>query len=83
LALFVIAKGRDDHLAAAYPMLYAAGAVQMERWLASVRRLSSAILRSSIWIALLTGAAIAAALRLSFAPTRRGSKLQPGEWRFA
>ena len=32
LALFVIAKGRGYYLGAAYPMLYAAGAVALEMW---------------------------------------------------
>jgi len=32
LLLFVIAKGRGYYLGAAYPMLYAAGAVAMESW---------------------------------------------------
>ena len=34
LALFLIAKGRSYYLAATYPMLIAAGAVVMERWIA-------------------------------------------------
>jgi hypothetical protein len=37
LALFVVAKGRGYYLAGAYPMLYAAGAVWGEQWMASLR----------------------------------------------
>jgi hypothetical protein len=38
LALFVIERGRNYYLAAAYPMLMAMGAVAGERWVASMRR---------------------------------------------
>jgi Dolichyl-phosphate-mannose-protein mannosyltransferase len=38
LALFVIGKGRGYYVAAAYPMLFAMGAVEGERWVASLRR---------------------------------------------
>jgi hypothetical protein len=38
LTLFLIAKGRDYYLAAAYPMLLAMGSVAGERWLASLPR---------------------------------------------
>ena len=33
LVLFLVMRGRDYYLAPAYPMLYAAGAVWLERWL--------------------------------------------------
>jgi hypothetical protein len=38
LLLFVVAKGRGYYLAAAYPMLFAAGSVWGEQWLSSQRR---------------------------------------------
>jgi hypothetical protein len=38
LALFVVGKGRGYYLAAAYPMLFAMGAVTGERWVGSLRR---------------------------------------------
>src|SRR5258708_635676 len=38
LVLFVVGKGRGYYLAAAYPMLFAMGAVAGERWVASLRR---------------------------------------------
>jgi Dolichyl-phosphate-mannose-protein mannosyltransferase len=38
LALFFFGKGRGYYLAAAYPMLFAMGAVAGERWVASLKR---------------------------------------------
>jgi 4-amino-4-deoxy-L-arabinose transferase-like glycosyltransferase len=38
LVLFVVGKGRGYYLAAAYPMLFAMGAVVGERWVGSMRR---------------------------------------------
>ena len=38
LVLFAVAKGRWYYMAGAYPMLFAAGAVWGEQWLASMRR---------------------------------------------
>ncbi len=38
LALFFFGKGRGYYLAAAYPMLFAMGAVVGERWIASLKR---------------------------------------------
>jgi 4-amino-4-deoxy-L-arabinose transferase-like glycosyltransferase len=43
-ALFVVAKGRDYYLAAAYPMLIAMGAVVAERWLARMSRVARSTL---------------------------------------
>ncbi|HLK32356.1 MAG TPA: glycosyltransferase family 39 protein [Terriglobales bacterium] len=39
LALFIFGKGRGYYLAAAYPMLFAMGAVAGERWVVSLSRL--------------------------------------------
>jgi len=55
-------------MAAAYPMLYAAGSVRAEVWLASLRRPWAVILRMSLWIVLVVDIAIAAALTLPLAP---------------
>jgi hypothetical protein len=68
LLLFVVAKGRDYYLAGTYPMLYAAGAVWAEGWLVSLRRTTAGILKTSVWIALVVDAAIAAAITLPIAP---------------
>ena len=38
LVLFVVGKGRGYYLAAAYPMLFAMGAVAGERWVASLKK---------------------------------------------
>jgi hypothetical protein len=68
LALFIVAKGRDYYLAATYPMLYAAGAVWAERWIASMRSQAAWIWRRAIATALTVSAVIAAALTLPLAP---------------
>ena len=66
LLLLVIAKGRGYYLAAVYPMLYAAGAVLLEHWLASRRRTSLA--RAMVWTALVADMAITAAIMLPIEP---------------
>jgi 4-amino-4-deoxy-L-arabinose transferase-like glycosyltransferase len=38
LVLFTIAKGRNYYQAPAYPMLFAAGAVRLERWIGRLKR---------------------------------------------
>jgi hypothetical protein len=68
LLLFVIAKGRGYYLAAAYPMLYAAGSVWVEQWLANLRRGWRMATRVTLWTALLTDIAIMFALTLPVAP---------------
>ncbi|HZQ90755.1 MAG TPA: glycosyltransferase family 39 protein [Terriglobales bacterium] len=68
LVVFILAKGRSYYLAAAYPMLYAAGSVWLEGTLAS-RRLS---LKALVWAALVADVALAAAFTLPLAP--EGSK---------
>ena len=72
LLLFVIAKGRDYYLAATYPMLYAAGAVWIERWVGSLSQKTATVLRTCIWIALLTDAALVAMFFLPIAPINSG-----------
>jgi hypothetical protein len=68
LALFVVAQGREYYLAAAYPMLYAAGAVWIERRLAHARLSWRRIISAALWTALSADAALAAALTLPIAP---------------
>jgi len=58
--LFVIAKGRGYYLAAAYPMLYAAGSVWGEQQLANLRRAWASTVRIVAWTALLLDVALAA-----------------------
>jgi hypothetical protein len=66
LLLFVMAKGRGYYLAAAYPMLYAAGALLLEQWLASLRRQS--IARAFVWTALVADMVVTAAIMLPIEP---------------
>jgi 4-amino-4-deoxy-L-arabinose transferase-like glycosyltransferase len=68
LVLFVIAKGRAYYLAAAYPMLYAAGAVWGEQLLKSAGRAGAALVRGLAWTALVADIAIAFAFTLPVAP---------------
>lgn len=52
LALFVIAKGRGYYMLPGYPLLYAAGSVHGEQWLASMRRSTAMAIRVLAWTAL-------------------------------
>jgi len=68
LVLFVILKGRSYYFAAAYPMVYAAGSVWGESWLASLNRGWGATLRAVALLVLAVDMAIAAAIALPLAP---------------
>jgi hypothetical protein len=68
LVLFIAAQGRDYYLAAAYPMLYAGGAVWAESCLASLRNRWQTLVRGSIWVAWVADAVIITALVLPVAP---------------
>jgi 4-amino-4-deoxy-L-arabinose transferase-like glycosyltransferase len=68
LALLVILKGRVYYFAAAYPMVYAAGSVWGERWLASLNRGWAAVLRAVALLVLTADIAISATLVLPLAP---------------
>lgn len=72
LALFVIAKARAYYLAPAYPMLYAAGSVWGEQWLARVRVGWARTIRGASWTALVVDVALAAAIALPMAPIDSG-----------
>src|SRR5271165_1244824 len=52
LALFVVAKGRWYYMGPAYTMIYAAGAVWGEQWLATMQHARVITLRSIVWAAL-------------------------------
>jgi 4-amino-4-deoxy-L-arabinose transferase-like glycosyltransferase len=77
LILFVIAKGRGYYLAAAYPMLYAAGSVWGEQWLAAMRKGWANLVRILAWTALLADIVLVAAITLPMA------SVNSGLWRFA
>jgi 4-amino-4-deoxy-L-arabinose transferase-like glycosyltransferase len=68
LLLFVVAKGRGYYLAAAYPMLYAGGAVWGEQRLASMGRGWAGAVRAAAWTALAVDVALMAAIFLPVAP---------------
>lgn len=77
LLLFVLAKGRSYYLAAAYPMLYAAGSVWGEQWLATLRRSWANFVRILAWTALMADIALVSAIFLPIAP------VNSAQWRFA
>jgi 4-amino-4-deoxy-L-arabinose transferase-like glycosyltransferase len=68
LLLFVLLKGRVYYFAPAYPMVYAAGSVWGENWLASLNRSWVTGLRVVTLVVLTADIAIAAMLVLPLAP---------------
>ena len=68
LLLFVVAQGRAYYLAAAYPMLYAAGAVWGESRLGSLRRPSTGAVLRTVSAVLIADMFVAAAITLPIAP---------------
>ncbi len=67
LAFFMIAKGRAYYLAAAYPMLYAAGSVWLEQILSRASGVAKTAVRVLVWMVLLADAAIMGSLTLPIA----------------
>lgn len=72
LVLFLVMRGRDYYLAPAYPMLYAAGAVWVERKVGRRRsnkeNRKSKMVRRAIWVALILDVMVAGAVALPIAP---------------
>ena len=68
LALFLIAKGRAYYLAAAYPMMYAAGAVWLEGALSKLGIVVRTSFRALVWIILVADAAMIGAFTLPITP---------------
>ena len=68
LLLFVIAKGRWYYMGPAYPMLYAAGSVWGESWLATLQRARAMTIRWVVWAALIFEVVITLAFWLPLAP---------------
>jgi hypothetical protein len=64
LAIFMIVKARVYYLAPAYPMLYAAGSVWGQEWLASLHVTRARMIRGIAWAALAIDIAAAAAVAL-------------------
>lgn len=69
---FVLGKGRSYYMAPGYPMLFAAGAVWSERWVASLSSQRALVVRRTACTALAIGALVDAAIVLPIAP--------PGSW---
>jgi 4-amino-4-deoxy-L-arabinose transferase-like glycosyltransferase len=68
LLLFVIAKGRWYYMGPAYPMLYAAGGVWGESWLATIQRGRAMTVRWVVWAALIFEVVFTTAFWLPSAP---------------
>jgi hypothetical protein len=68
LLLAVIAKGRWYYMGPAYPMLYAAGGVWGESWLATLERARAMTIRWVVWAALTFEVVITLAFWLPLAP---------------
>jgi len=68
LLAFLVARGRDYYLAPAYPMLYAAGAVWLERWLDKLPAQRQRWLRSAVAAALCISILGATVVGLPVAP---------------
>jgi hypothetical protein len=77
LVLFIVAKGRGYYLAAAYPMLYAAGSVWGEQRLSSLSKFWAGCLRALVRTALIADIVMVGAIVLPPAPVN--SHL----WKFA
>jgi len=68
LAAFLFAKGRNYYLAAAYPMLFAAGAVWGEQWLSSLSACSALVVRRIAWRTMAISGLCSIAVTLPIAP---------------
>jgi len=68
LLLFTIARGRWYYMGPAYSMLYAAGGVWGERWLATMQRGWAMTIRWAVWTVLAFEVVLTAAFWLPFAP---------------
>jgi len=68
LAIFLIAKGRAYYLAAAYPMLYAAGSVWLEQKLSRASEVARSTIRAIVWVVLIADIVVVAAVALPVAP---------------
>jgi 4-amino-4-deoxy-L-arabinose transferase-like glycosyltransferase len=68
LFIFIVAKGRGYYLAAAYPMLYAAGSVWFEQRVTAMHRIWARAAKAILWLALAANVFFATALLLPIAP---------------
>jgi hypothetical protein len=72
LGIFLVVKARGYYFAPIYPMLYAAGSVWGQEWLASFREKSARALRAIVWTALAFDIALAVAIALPIASINSG-----------
>ena len=70
--LLLIAQGRSYYLAPAYPMLFAAGSVTWEQWIASLAVNKARLVRGATWAALIAGGLIFMPLMLPIPPVNSG-----------
>lgn len=68
LALFFVVRGRGYYMAPAYPMVLAAGSVLWERWTNAGNFVRMRVARWGVWVAVLLGGVLAAAVALPIAP---------------
>src|SRR5262249_19542588 len=68
LLLFVVAKGRWYYMGPAYDMLYAAGAVCGESWLAGMSRGKAMAVRATVWSLLVLEILLTIAIWMPAAP---------------
>jgi len=68
LAALLLARGRDYYLAPAYPMLFAAGAVQWEKWLSAMSIPSQRAARRVTWQVLAVAVVLGVAVTVPYAP---------------
>jgi 4-amino-4-deoxy-L-arabinose transferase-like glycosyltransferase len=68
LGLFLITQGRTYYLAGAYPMLFAGGAVCLDRWLLCGPPLRARVVRGLLWGAFAAGGPLLAVVALPVAP---------------
>jgi len=66
--LFLVTQGRSYYLAPAYPMLFAGGAVVVERWLTSLSATRARVVRGITWGAFAVGGVVFAPVALPIAP---------------
>ena len=66
--LFLVSQGRGYYLAPAYPLLFAGGAVCLEKILSRWRQRSRRLTYAAVGLALLTGIAVTATIVLPIAP---------------
>jgi 4-amino-4-deoxy-L-arabinose transferase and related glycosyltransferases of PMT family len=77
LVLFAIAKGRDYYMAAAYPMLLAAGSVWGESWLVTKTPRTQVAVNRTVWILLVIAAVNTFVVTVPIAP------VASAWWRYA